>query len=76
MDRNTYPALLAEKLKTNNITQRELAERMGIDPSAISRWLSTKRKTLVIPSQQSIADIEYAISAILAKRVKSRSVSV
>ncbi len=38
MDKQTMGALIAEKRKAQGMTQRDLAERLGVTDKAVSKW--------------------------------------
>ena len=61
--KGTTPQNLKKALKQQGISQRELAKRLNIDETAVSRWISGK----VTPSQKSIDAIEAAIGVKLDK---------
>ena len=61
--KGTTPQNLKKALKQQGISQRELAQRLNIDETAVSRWISGK----VTPSQKSIDAIEAAIGVKLDK---------
>jgi GDPmannose 4,6-dehydratase len=69
MDNETIIANLKEVLKRKNISQRELAARIGRDETAVSRWLSGRSGM----SQASIDAVEEALGEKLDKSdVKSK----
>ncbi|MCU1493349.1 MAG: Helix-turn-helix domain [Acidimicrobiaceae bacterium] len=41
--RMDFPALLAERMEAMNLSRRDVAERVGVDPSTVSRWLAHRR---------------------------------
>ncbi len=69
MDNETIIRNLKEVLKRKNISQRELAARIGRDETAVSRWLSGRSGM----SQASIDAVEQALGEKLVKSdVKSK----
>jgi predicted transcriptional regulator len=60
-----YIADLKRRMEADDITGTAIAEEMGIHASAFSRWLTLK----VEPRLSTIAEIEAAVTAILAKRL-------
>ena len=69
MDNETIIRNLKEVLKRKNISQRELAARIGRDETAVSRWLSGRSGM----SQASIDAVEEALGEKLVKSdVKSK----
>ena len=69
MDNETIIRNLKEVLKRKNISQRELAARIGRDETAVSRWLSGRSGM----SQASIDAVEEALGERLVKSdVKSK----
>ena len=69
MDNETIIKNLKEVLKRKNISQRELAARIGRDETAVSRWLSGRSGM----SQASIDAVEQALGEKLVKSdVKSK----
>ena len=69
MDNETINRNLREVLKRKNISQRELAARIGRDETAVSRWLSGRSGM----SQASIDAVEQALGEKLVKSdVKSK----
>ncbi len=57
MTQNTFAGRLTELLKQQGITQKELAERVGITEASMSRYMHTNR----IPKSEIIANIATAL---------------
>lgn len=57
MARNTFANRLAELLKKQGITQKELAERVGVTEATMSRYMHSER----IPKSEIIANIATAL---------------
>ncbi len=57
MAQNTFANRLAELLKKQGITQKELAERVGVTEATMSRYMHSER----IPKSEIIANIATAL---------------
>lgn len=57
MTQHTFAERLAELLKQQGVTQKELAERVGITEASMSRYMHTNR----IPKSEIIANIATAL---------------
>lgn len=57
MTQHTFAGRLTELLKQQGITQKELAERVGITEASMSRYMHTNR----IPKSEIIANIATAL---------------
>lgn len=55
MPRMNFPTLLAQRMRALNLTQADLADRIGIDQSAVSKW-KAGRQSPRHDEYQSIAD--------------------
>lgn len=57
MEESTFAKRLAELLRQKGITQKELAERVGVTEATVSRYLHSER----IPKSEIIANIATAL---------------
>ncbi len=44
MKQRTFPEILSEFLKENNLTQGQFAQKIGVKQSQVSEWLKGKAK--------------------------------
>ena len=58
MAKTTFSQRLAELLKQQGITQKELSERVGITEASMSRYMNSER----IPKSEIIANIATALN--------------
>jgi transcriptional regulator with XRE-family HTH domain len=75
-EREAFIVAFAAKLRKLDVSQAEIARGCSWDASAISRWFSTTRKRIIVPSNASIEQMEQALEKVLAKRAKSRAVAL